>query len=116
MTPSKEFETGSSASAALTIVAVNGARQTLDEGATFPSSDPVFVLVSEQPDAKSVVIGVVGGEYAGGMKTTTLKVGKPLTLVNTTTGAAVPSQARLGRKWSLDQDASGSVVDSSRRR
>lgn len=87
VTPSKEFETGSSASAALTIIAVNGARQTLDEGATFPSSDPVFVLVSEQPDAKSVVIGVVGGEYAGGMKTTKLKVGKPLTLVNTATGA-----------------------------
>ena len=78
---------GELASDALTIVAVNGARQTLEEGATFPASDPVFVLVSEQPDAKSVVIGVVGGEYAGGMKTTKLKVGKPLTLVNTATGA-----------------------------
>ncbi len=85
-TPAKEFATGSSADA-LTIVAVNGARQTLEEGATFPASDPVFVLVSEQPDKKSVVIGVVGGEYAGGMKTTKLRVGKPMTLVNTTTGA-----------------------------
>jgi hypothetical protein len=54
---------------------------------TFPTSDPVFVLVSEQPEAKSVVVGVVGGAYAGGSKTTKLKVGKPLTLVNTTTGA-----------------------------
>ena len=33
------------------------------------------------------MIGIVGGAYSGGDRTTTLKMGKPLTLVNTTTGA-----------------------------
>jgi hypothetical protein len=83
---SKGFSTKPAATA-VTIVSVNGARQTLAPGATFPASDPVFVLIAEQPQSKSVVIGVVGGAYAGGAKTTKLVVGKPLTLVNTTTGA-----------------------------
>lgn len=85
-TTSKGFTVGVPA-AAVTIISVNGARQTLEPGARFPSSDPVFVLVAEQPDSKSAVIGVAGGAYASGASTTKLKVGKPLTLVNTTTGA-----------------------------
>jgi hypothetical protein len=85
-TPPKGFTVGSSA-AAVTIISVNSTRQALEPGATFPASDPVFVLVAEQPDAKAAVIGVAGGAYASGAKTTKLKVGKPLTLVNTTTGA-----------------------------
>ena len=59
----------------------------LEPGTRFPTSDPLFVLVAEKPDAKAIVVGIVGGSYAGGDKTTTLKVGKPVTLVNTTTGA-----------------------------
>ena len=86
-TPSKEFATGKTAAAAVTIVTVNGARQVLEPGMKFPTADPLFVLVAENPGSKSVVIGVVGGAYSGGSKTTTLKVGKPLTLVNTTTDA-----------------------------
>jgi hypothetical protein len=85
-TTSKGFTVGTTA-AAVTIISVNGARQALEPGAAFPASDPVFVLVAEQPDAKTAVIGVAGGAYASGAKTTKLKVGKPLTLVNTTTGA-----------------------------
>ena len=77
----------SASTPALTVLSVNGTREALQPGGTFPSSDPVFVLVSEHPGSKSVQIGVVGGAYAGGSKTTTLKVGKPLTLVNTATGA-----------------------------
>jgi len=80
------FTVGSSA-AKVTIIAVNGARQALEPGGVFPAADPVFVLVAEQPDAKTAVIGIAGGAYASGAKTTKLKVGKPLTLVNTTTGA-----------------------------
>ncbi len=53
----------------------------------FPAGDPLFVLVAEKPGSKSVVVGIAGGAYTGGHKTATLKVGKPLTLVNTTTGA-----------------------------
>jgi hypothetical protein len=75
------------AAPALTIVSVNGQRQALEPGGTFPSADPVFVLVAEHPGSKSVEIGVVGGAYSGGSKTTKLAVGKPLTLVNTATGA-----------------------------
>jgi len=80
------FTTGSKAQSA-TIVVVNGARQTLEPGMKFPSSDPLFVLVAEKPGSKSVVVGIAGGAYSGGGNTTTLKVGKPLTLVNTATGA-----------------------------
>ncbi len=82
-----KFTVGGKAATAVTIVSVNGARQALSPGAAFPASDPVFVLVAEKPEAKAVVIGVKGGAYASGASTTTLKVGKSLTLVNTTTGA-----------------------------
>ena len=66
---------------------VNGARQVVEPGMRFPAADPLFVLVAEKPGAKAIVIGIVGGAYSGGQRATTLKVGKPLTLVNTTTGA-----------------------------
>ncbi len=85
--PTKEFTVGSSSEAAVTIISVNGARQALAPGEAFPAADPVFVLVAEQPDASTAVIGVAGGAYASGAKTTKLKVGKPLILENTTTGA-----------------------------
>jgi len=82
------FTTGKSpAAAAMTIVVVNGTRQLLQPGMKFPAADPMFVLVAEKPGSKSVVVAIAGGAYAGGRTTTTLKVGKPLTLVNTTTGA-----------------------------
>lgn len=86
-TPTKEFATGKTTAVAVTIVTVNGARQVLEPGMKFPAVDPLFVLVAEKPDAKAIVVGIAGGAYAGGAKTTTLRVGKPLTLVNTATGA-----------------------------
>ena len=86
-TPSKGFSVGDSSAASVTVIAVNGARQPLSPGTAFPAADPVFVLVAEQSGAKTVVIGVAGGAYANGDNTTKLKVGKPLVLVNTATGA-----------------------------
>jgi hypothetical protein len=86
-TPSKGFSVGETSAAAVTVISVNGARQTLAPGTAFPAADPVFVLVAEQPGVKAVVIGIAGGEYQSGAQTTRLKVGKPLVLVNTTTGA-----------------------------
>jgi hypothetical protein len=86
-TPSKGFTVGGTTAAAVTVISVNGARQTLMPGTAFPAVDPVFVLVAERPHAKSVVIGVAGGAYASGDRTTRLRVGKPLVLVNTATGA-----------------------------
>ncbi|MEX2612213.1 MAG: hypothetical protein WD380_01435 [Gaiellaceae bacterium] len=85
--PSEGFTVGETPVAAVTVISVNGGRQALVPGAAFPASDPVFVLVAEQSDAKSVVIGIAGGGYESGAKTTKLRVGKPLVLVNTTTGA-----------------------------
>ena len=70
------------------ILVVDDDRDQADEpGAAFPASDPVFVLVAEQPGIKTALIGIAGGSYANGAKATKLKVGKQLTLVNTTTGA-----------------------------
>ena len=83
----KTFSTRNTPVAAATIVTVNGARQVVEPGMKFPSADPLFVLVAERPGSKSVVIAVAGGAYTGGSKTASVKVGKPLTLVNTTTGA-----------------------------
>jgi len=103
--PSKEFATGKTAAAA-TIVTVNGARQVLEPGMKFPAADPLFVLVAEKPGSKSVVVGIVGGAYSGGSKTTTLKVGKPITLVNTTTGARYKiSLVTVGSGDSAEQPA-----------
>jgi len=85
--PSEGFTVGGTPAAAVTVISVNGNRQPLVPGAAFPASDPVFVLVAEQAKAKSVVIGVAGGAYESGAKTTKLRVGRPLVLVNTTTGA-----------------------------
>jgi len=82
-----KFSTAARAGASATIVTVNGARQVVEPGMRFPAADPLFVLVAEKPGAKAIVIGIVGGAYSGGQRATTLKVGKPLTLVNTTTGA-----------------------------
>lgn len=106
-TGSKEFSQGEKQAApAVTIVSVNGARQTLEPGAAFPASDPVFVLVAERPASKSVLVGIVGGQYAGGSKTTKLTVGRPLTLVNTTTGAKYKvSLVSVGSGDTLDKPA-----------
>lgn len=86
-TPSKGFSVDGTTTAAVTVISVNGVRQALEPGAAFPAADPVFVLVAENPGAKMALIGVRGGAYANGTRTTKLRVGKPLVLVNTTTGA-----------------------------
>jgi hypothetical protein len=85
-TPTEKFTTGTKTEVA-TVVTVNGARQVLEPGTKFPAADPTFVLVAEKPGAKAIVVGIAGGAYSGGSKTTTLEVGSPVTLVNTTTGA-----------------------------
>ncbi len=84
--PTKDFSAEKKASAAgTTVVSVNGVRYGLEPGAKFPTADPVFVLVSVQPDAKTAVVGVPGGKLQNGSRTTKLEAGKPIVLVNTTT-------------------------------
>jgi hypothetical protein len=85
-TPSKDFSAGKKATAAgVTVISVNGVRHALEPGAKFPAADPVFVLVSVKPGAETAVVGIPGGKYENGSRTTKLEVGKPLLLVNTAT-------------------------------
>jgi hypothetical protein len=65
-------------------IAVNGVSSRVGVAGTFPSSSPVFRLVSYQ--SGTAQIGIVGGSYAAGGSTLTLQVGHPLTLQNTTDG------------------------------
>ncbi len=85
--PSEDFSTDDPAAPVATVISVNGTRQALEAGAVFPAADPVFVLIAENPKAKTVTVGIAGGSYANGAGGTKLRVGKPLVLVNTTTGA-----------------------------
>jgi hypothetical protein len=84
--PSRSFSVGEAAAGA-TILSVNGIRHVLEPGGFFPASDPVFVLVSEQPGAKTVVVGLRGGKYENGDRRTRLRVGKQIVIVNSTTRA-----------------------------
>jgi hypothetical protein len=84
--PSRSFSVGEAAAGA-TILSVNGVRHVLEPGGFFPASDPVFALVSEQPGANTVVVGLRGGKYENGDRRTTLRVGKQIVIVNSTTGA-----------------------------
>lgn len=86
-TTTRDFTVGSKPGAAVTVISVNGDRQAVRVGEAFPVRDPVFLLLAERPERKSVVVGVAGGSYANGSRSTALRVGKPLVLVNTTTGA-----------------------------
>jgi hypothetical protein len=72
------------------VISINGVSESINAGANFPvaSSDPsavgLFQLVSLT--ATTATISVVGGSYASGSSTLTLKVNKPVTLVNTADG------------------------------
>jgi hypothetical protein len=66
-------------------ITVNGTKETVSVGGTFPAADPVFVLVSVTKT--SAKVGVAGGSLDGGGQTVTLKKGKRMTLENTVDGA-----------------------------
>lgn len=66
-------------------IAVNGTKETVSVGGTFPQADPVFVLVAVAKT--SAKVGVAGGSLDSGTSTVTLTKGKRLTLENTVDGA-----------------------------
>jgi hypothetical protein len=66
------------------VISVNGAREPVALGASFPSSSPTFVLRSLT--RKSAQIGIAGGSLSDGSGSVTLKLGKTLTLMNTADG------------------------------
>jgi hypothetical protein len=65
-------------------ISVNGATEPVTVGATFPSSDPVFRLVSLTKT--SAKVAVAGGSLSTGSPTVTLTKGKKVTLMNTADG------------------------------
>jgi hypothetical protein len=65
-------------------ISVNGAVSHVGTDGTFPSSSPVFRLLSYKKGSADV--GIVGGSYADGGGQLTLKEGVPVTLQNTTDG------------------------------
>lgn len=71
------------------VIAVNGARNRVSVNSDFPSApDPstngIFHLVVAT--RKTAKISIVGGSYATGAPTMTLRVGRPVTLANTADG------------------------------
>jgi hypothetical protein len=66
------------------VIAVNGVSETVANGAGFPAASPMFDLLSLT--ASSAKVSVIGGSYASGSASLSLRVGKPVTLVNTADG------------------------------
>jgi hypothetical protein len=66
------------------VISVNGTSESVAAGSNFPVASPVFQLLSLTDTTAKVA--VAGGSYASGASTLTLKVNKPVTLVNTADG------------------------------
>ena len=66
------------------MIQVNGKVQTVRIGASFPSSNPLFTLVSVAHGVAR--IGIANGSYASGAHTVSLAAGRSLTLVDTADG------------------------------
>jgi hypothetical protein len=65
-------------------ISVNGRPESVRIGASFPSSNPVFRLVSLTRGV--VKIGIANGSYSSGAQTVALRLNSPLTLVDSTNG------------------------------
>lgn len=64
---------------------VNGKRESVRVGASFPSSNPIFRLVAVTSGA--VRIGIANGSYASGAQTVLLRPNRTITLVDTSNNA-----------------------------
>lgn len=64
---------------------VNGRPESVRVGASFPSANPVFRLVSVS--RAGVRIGIANGSYSSGAQTVSLGLNRTVTLVDTTNGA-----------------------------
>ncbi len=83
--PSQQGSARSLARTGAATISVNGRLQTVRVGASFPSSNPLFRLVSVAHGM--VRIGIASGSYASGAQTVSLATGKTVTLVDTADGA-----------------------------
>ena len=76
--------TGSQPAPGSAVISVNGTLMSVTVGGDFPADQPMFHLVSLT--AHTAKISIVGGGYASGAATVTLRENKPLTLMNTSDG------------------------------
>jgi hypothetical protein len=65
-------------------ISVNGRPESVRVGTSFPSSNPMFRLVSVSKG--SVKIGIADGSYSSGAQTVSLRLNSPITLVDSTSG------------------------------
>jgi len=65
-------------------ISVNGRTESVRMGGSFPSSNPVFKLVSVTGGV--VKSGIANGSYSSGAQTVALRLNSPLTLVDSTNG------------------------------
>lgn len=72
------------ASAGVARIAVNGKSETVRVGKSFPSTNPVFTLVSLGHGVAK--IGIANGSYTSGAQNVRLSAGRSLTLVDTANG------------------------------
>ena len=82
--PAPSPPSGPSAAAGTAVIAVNGAEEAVEKGASFPKDSPMFTLVSIGKGRANVA--VAGGAFASGARTIALTKGKTVTLVNTADG------------------------------
>jgi hypothetical protein len=66
------------------VISLNGSPETVQVGGSFPSSDPVFELVSLT--GKTAKVGIAGGSLESGAAAVTLQKNRPVTLLNTADG------------------------------
>lgn len=71
-------------SAGVARITVNGKSETVRVGKSFPSANPVFLLVSLAHGVAK--IGIANGSYSSGAQTVRLSTGRSLTLVDTANG------------------------------
>ena len=71
-------------SAGVARITVNGKSETVRVGKSFPSANPVFLLVSLAHGVAK--IGIANGSYSSGAQTVRLSAGRSLTLVDTANG------------------------------
>lgn len=71
-------------SAGVARIVVNGKSETVRVGKSFPSANPVFMLVSLAHGVAK--IGIANGSYTSGAQTVRLSTGRSLTLVDTANG------------------------------
>src|SRR5215210_165195 len=65
-------------------ISVNGESHSVQAGGQFPTSDPIFKLVTLT--ATTAKVGIAGGTLESGSPTVTLRLRKPVTLLNTADG------------------------------